>query len=57
MKTTIFTLTTTMLLSTLFLGCASKEKPTLACFKGSSSCISQAHPEIVACPSCHAIII
>ncbi len=57
MKTTIFTLTTTMLLSTLFLGCASKEKPTLACFKGSSSCISQAHPEIVACPSCHATII
>jgi len=57
MKATLFTLTTTMLLSTLFSGCVSREKPTLACFKGSSACISQAHPKVVACPSCHATIM
>ena len=57
MQNTFFTLMATMLLSTLFSGCASKEKPTLACFKGSSACISQAHPEVLDCPSCHATIM
>ena len=57
MKNTVFTLMATMLISTLFLGCASKEKPTLACIKSDSLCIPQAYPEVLDCPSCHATII
>ncbi len=57
MKTTLFTLVTPLLLSTLFLGCATKTKPTLACFKGSTSCITQIHQEeLETCSTCRAII-
>ncbi len=57
MKITLFTLVTPLLLSTLFLGCATKTKPTLACFKGSTSCITQIHQEeLETCSTCRAII-
>jgi len=56
MTTTLTTLLLTTLLGTLFSGCASKNNPAIACFKGSSSCITQQHsiPQVSSCPSCHA---
>ena len=45
-----------ILLSSIFSGCATKSNATIACFKGSSTCISQQIEIEKKCVTCVAII-